>query len=104
MNSFRIPLSNAPSQEFSITLSGALYFINIRLNYRMQTWTLNLYDSDRQPLLYGIALVPGVDVLTPYNITNLGLLFAINLESPLEEIPTDDNFSDYGGLFYVQTV
>lgn len=104
MNRFRIPLSNAPSQEFSITLSGALYFLRFRLNHRMQLWTMDIFNDSKEPLAYGLVLVPGTDIAGPYRLGNLGLFFAINMEAPEKDLPVDNDFRDYGGLFYVESV
>lgn len=99
----RIPLSDAPDQEFSITLDGVLYFLRLRLNFRMQLWTMDIKSSEQAPLAYGLVLVPGTDLIQPYSLEGLTRFFAINLDTP-EDFLSVENLSVDGGLFYDQTI
>ena len=59
-----IPLS-ADNQIFSIQLAGQS--LRMRLLYRDSAgWVLDILNSNSQPLVNGIPLVTGVDLLAPY--------------------------------------
>ena len=93
----QIPLSDAVDQIQSIAIDGVLYNLRVRLNYRMQIWTLDILDSANTPILYGVLLVPGADIMLPYNIGLTGL-YAVNLNDVNAYLSTEE-LSQHGGLY-----
>lgn len=94
----QIPLSDAVDQKQSILLAGVLYNLRIRLNHRMQIWTLDISDANEAPILYGLLLLPGADVLLPYNVGLKGI-YAINLNDVNSTLSVDA-LSESGGLYF----
>lgn len=93
----QIPLSDAPDQLITITLKRVLYKVRVKLNYRMQLWTLDLLTRDDVPLVYGVPMVPGIDLLAPYNLELDGVI-AVNINDTNAYLSTEDLPSS-GGLF-----
>ncbi len=62
MATFEIPLSPTP-EVFSITLSGTQYSCRTNWNAIMGVWVLDLSTPEDVPVLEGIPLVAGIDLL-----------------------------------------
>ena len=79
-----IPLTSAPEQLFSISLSGTLYDIRVVYNTRQAIWSISIYDrTTSEALVEGVALLIGVNILNQYNlpITNLYMVDTKQLNS-----------------------
>ncbi len=79
-------------QSFSVQLDGALYRIRLRYNMRAGCRALDLADATATPLLSGIAVRLGVDLLAQYSDDRFppGKLFAMNWVDEYRE-PDRDN-------------
>ena len=65
-NYFKIPLNGSP-QKFKITLSGVDYWLTFRFaNTEEGGWFLQIADAAQSPIIDGIPLVTGVDLLAQY--------------------------------------
>lgn len=100
-NFFIIPLQAQP-QTFDIILSGVDY--TFTLNYRNVEnggWTLDIGDADDVPIVQGIPLVTGVDLLAKYSY--LGFVGALWMQTQTDPdaVPTFDNLGTDGLLYYV---
>lgn len=85
-----LPLSSDPAQSFTCQLDDVKYFIEARYNSRNGVWSLDLSDdATRVPILTGLALVLGVDLLEPYNL-GIGRLIAIDTEGRGRDATADD--------------
>lgn len=74
---YEIPTSPNP-QTFSITLSGTPYRFTLRWNAVAQLWSIDIADVNGTPILSGLLVVTGVDLLAPYEYLNFGgSLFAM---------------------------
>lgn len=98
---FQIPLAPTP-QRFGITLEGR----ELRLTTRFQNvaeggWTLDIADNQDAPILSGIPLVTGADLLEQYRYLGFkGRLFVQTLNDP-DAVPTFDNLGSEALLFWV---
>ncbi|MBY4832578.1 phage baseplate plug family protein [Burkholderia dolosa] len=91
MNVYEIPLS-ADVQAFKISLAGTMY--RLTLVYRGPAgWVLDIADASDNPLVSGIPLVTGVDLLAQYKHLGFqGRLWVQGAENP-DDVPT---FEDLG--------
>ncbi|MGL9724465.1 phage baseplate plug family protein [Sodalis sp. (in: enterobacteria)] len=65
-----IPLT-ATNQQFSITLSGTLW--QMRIIWRdVAGWVLDMLNASGDPVITGIPLIPGTDLLAQYGWLNPG--------------------------------
>lgn len=71
MTPYEIPLSPAP-QRLAITLSGGQYQLVVKWNVSAGVWVLDILDADENPILCGVPIVTGVDLLDQYEYLELG--------------------------------
>lgn len=71
-----IPLTSNPSQTFSMTLGGVNYNFRVIYNTRLKIWSMDLSAGNTR-LADGVALVQGIDILSPYNLA-LKNLYVLN--------------------------
>ena len=94
-----IPLTNAPSSIFEITLNDRVITMQTKFNVRgsgidntLPYWTINLTEGD-QPLAIGLALVLGADILRQLNL-GLGAIFMVDLTDTHTEATADSLGTD----------
>lgn len=98
MNTYEIPLSSDP-QTFIITLSGVDY--RLTLLYRSvggAGWVLDVADSSGNPLVGGIPLVTGVDLLGQFKHLGFGGGLWVQGAANPDDVPT---FADLGSGSHV---
>ena len=73
MREYIIPLTSTP-QKFNISLANKEYRITVRWNAAIEGgWWLDIATPDNyEPILSGIPIVTGVDLLGPYGYLNFG--------------------------------
>lgn len=102
-----IPQFNADETHTSQTVT--LDDVTVRLDtYTVRPrdgWALDLYDSDGVPLVQGIALVTGLDLLFPYRHLDVppGPLFVGYHEQPVAD-PAEPDFLERRASLYYQEV
>lgn len=103
---YEIPLSGTP-QVFNIALpmSGSALNTAYRLlfqyrNAPMGGWFMDIMDSNANPIICGIPLVPGVDLLAQYAYLNLGGAMLVYSDGVLEAPPTFDNLGSGGHVIW----
>lgn len=100
-NYFEVPLSPEP-QRFTITLGGFDYRLTVQ--YRKAGgagWMLDIADATNQPLISGLPLVTGVDLLGQYRHLQLGgRLWVQGAENP-DDVPTYGDLGIGSHVFWV---
>jgi hypothetical protein len=98
---FTVPLQSQP-QTMTIALSGVTY--TLALNYRnvdQGGWVLDIGDSNNVPIVQGLPLVTGANLLAQYAYLGfVGALWVQTLDDP-DAVPTFENLGSDGLLFYV---
>ncbi len=101
MNAYEIPLTPA-SQTFQTTIMGASYTLTVTWRQAAGLWFLDIADSSNNPLVNGVAMVTGVDLLGQYAFLNFVFkLYVISDVTP-DALPTYDNLG-IGSHLYVAT-
>lgn len=98
---FTIPLQAQP-QTFSIILSGVTY--NFTLLYRnvdMGGWCLDIADANNVPIVQGIPLVTGANLLAQYTYLGFVGTLWVQTQSDPDAVPTFANLGTDGLLYYV---
>lgn len=100
MANFEIPLTPTP-QRFSITLSGVQYRLSVVWrNADMGGWVLDIADANNNPIIHGIPLVTGTNLLEQYGYLGLGgVLWCQTTDSP-DAVPTFDNLGVDSHLYW----
>ncbi len=61
-----IPTSSDPHYVQTTSLDGTAYTLTFKWNRRAERWSLTLGTADGEPIIEGIALVTGCDLLKGY--------------------------------------
>ncbi|MCT4707339.1 hypothetical protein MUA04_02165 [Enterobacteriaceae bacterium H11S18] len=101
MSIAEIPLS-ADNQLFTLQLAGQQ--LRLRLIYRdVAGWVLDILDPDDLPIVSGIPLVPGVDLLAAYGSLGFsGGLWVVS-DDETQEYPSKTNLGYGSHLYFVTT-
>ena len=99
-------LDDSPIYEYSVSLEGNSYIIEIVYNERSQLYFMSLYDADRNPIVLGVGLVPGYPIMYDYALPNLTGFFLLIQKGelkaqPYKEFP--DKLKQYYSLVYTYT-
>ena len=82
-----LPFSGHPKESMDVVLEGRSLRIRSRFANLMETWTISIFDiagDEPVPLIEGIPVLIGADLLAPYAL-ELGGLFAEPNERPRED-------------------
>jgi uncharacterized protein DUF6983 len=98
---FQIPIPAPPLVE-TVTLSGTVYTLTLQYRNTLEGgWILDIGDSNNNPIVTGIPLVTGSNLLAQYAYLGfIGGLFVQTTSDP-DAVPTFDNLGTDGLLWYV---
>ncbi len=101
MADFKIPLGTGP-QTMRVALASITYKLTLRWRDADQAgWILDIEADDGTPLVYGIPLVTGIDLLGQYQHLGFGgALYAITT-GDAEAAPTFDSLGVTSFLYFV---
>jgi hypothetical protein len=97
---YEIPISPNP-QRFSISMAGAAY--NLRLIYIDAPdagWLLDIDDVNDNPLICGIPLVTGADLLAQYAYLGIGGQLFCTTDGDPSAVPTFANLGVTSHLYF----
>lgn len=100
MSTFEIPLISMP-QSFEIALGGVTYNLTLRWIDAGQFWVLDINDQNNVPIVNGIPLNTGGDLLEPYGYLNFGGQLQVTTDFDLNAPPTSANLGSQAHLFFV---
>lgn len=96
-------LDDSSIYEYSVSLEGNSYIIEMIYNERSSLYFMSLYDSNRNPIVLSAALVPGYPIMLDYTIPNLTGFFLLIQKGTLETEPYKefpDKLNQYYDLVY----
>jgi len=78
--------------EFRISLDGVFFTLAFRLNFRMNRWFMDVKDAEDIPLINGVPLLQGSDLIVRFKDAALpaGHFIIFNLENEAVEAGADD--------------
>lgn len=98
---YQIPITGTP-QSFGITLSGNDYVFEFYYANTIEGgWILNISDSLGNPMVNGIPLVTGVNLLAQYPYLNFGGGLWVQTPSNPSNTPTFTNLGTDSLLFWL---
>lgn len=98
---FEVPLS-PQAQKFSIALGVTSYNMTVTYNAAPQGgWVLDIADSNDAPILNGVPLVTGANLLAQYAYLNFGGSLIVQTDYDLNAVPTFKNLGVHGHLFFI---
>ena len=105
VNAFEIPLTPSTPQTFEVTLAGQTYNMTLRWNNCSLSagWILDIADESSNPIVSGIPLVTGADLLAQYPDKNFGGSLYVRSTPPLppDAPPTFDNLGQDSHLYFL---
>ncbi len=100
MTAYEIPLTPQP-QSFRIDLLGTEYKCTLGWCGPQEAWSLDIANSDGVPIIQGIPLVCGVDLLKQYEYLGLPGRLEVQDLADVDSPPTFDNLGVNSLLFLV---
>lgn len=97
---FEIPLQPTP-QTLAIQLGGSQYILAVYWNLVSLCWMLDIYDVNENPLLRGIPLVTGTDLLNPFEYAGIDGELVVQTDSDPNSVPTFQNLGSQGHLYFL---
>lgn len=97
-----LPITNEKyNYQFDIILDGKKYFFSFNYNIRVDSWFMDIADSNEVPIVQGLLLFLGLDLLDQYSDERLpqGNLFIVNNKEDFVEA-TEENFGVDVKLYY----
>ena len=99
MSVFLIPFVPAQPQSFQISLNSIVYILKVRWCDPAQCWILDLLDVSDNPILQGIPLITGTDLLSQYGYLGLQFSFVVQTNNDVNAVPTFANLGSQGNLY-----
>ena len=100
---FELPLSGS-DEQFNVSILGTEYTFIVQ--YRDEPyfcWMLDLLTNNGDPIVRGIPLVTGVDLLSPFSgALKLGFSLFVGTDGAPDSPPTEDNLGTLSHV-YVRT-
>jgi len=104
LTAYEIPLS-PQAQTFTISLNGTTY--TLTLIYRsvddIGGWVLDIGDASNNPLVQGIPLVTGCDLLRQYQYLGIGGGLWVLTDGDPSAVPTFSNLGSLAHVYFVVT-
>lgn len=98
---YEIPLSPSP-QVFSISLGGTEYRLTVKYQKAdMGGWFVDIADSTGDPIVNGIPLVTGCDLLAQYGHLGFAGELRVQTSNNPDAVPTWDNMGSQSHLYWV---
>lgn len=101
--SYVIPLV-PQNQEFYVSLNGTTYHLKVKWNSFQQSWSLYIEDDQQNPILSGVPLVTGCDLLEQFAYLGLGGAMVVQSSNNPDEVPDYTSLGSTGNLFFVVPV
>lgn len=100
MTAYEIPLT-PEAQTFAIALGAVTYNLTFYWNPASACWMLNLADSLNNPILMGIPVVTGLDLLAQYAYLGIAGAIVVQTDHNPLVVPTFTNLGLTGHVFFV---
>lgn len=85
----------------SISLLSIIYRLTLKWNQNSQCWILDITDVNSIPILTGIPLVTGADLLEQFEYLGIGGQLIAQTDNNIDAVPTFDNLGSTGHLYFV---
>jgi hypothetical protein len=97
---FEIPLSGV-SQSFQVTILNVAYAFTVQWRSAAALWFLDIADAAAKPILNGVPLVTGTDLLAQYAYLGFGFQLRVQSDVTPDALPTYENLGSGSHLYAV---
>jgi len=101
-SAFEIPTSPTP-QKFSVSLSGVTRELMLHWCAPAACWIVDIADETGAPILSGVPLITGADLLAQYAYLELAGAMLAQTDHDPDAVPTFANLGSTGHLFFAST-
>jgi hypothetical protein len=99
-NVFLVPFIPATPQSLQISINGVTYTMKVRFCVPANCWMLDLSDvSGNNPILQGIPLITGTDLLSQFAYLGLGFSLLVQSNNDPTAVPTFASLGLTGNLY-----
>lgn len=95
-----IPLQPAAA-SFAIDLSGAGYRMALHWCAPAACWMLDIADADGAPVVLGVPLVTGADLLAQYDYLGIRGALEVQSDSDTDKVPDFASLGGDGHLYFL---
>lgn len=100
---YQIPLQVGTPQKMSVALGGITYQLSfLYRNDPAGGWCVDIDDSSGNPILHGVPLVTGADLLAQYRHLGFTGKLVVQTTSNPDAVPTFSNLGSDGQVYWVQ--
>ena len=96
---FEIPFIPATPQSMTVTLNGFDYNLRTYWCGPANCWVLDIDDANSSPLIHGVPVITGANLLQQYQDLLPGQLLVISDHGPPGAVPTFDSLGATGHLY-----
>lgn len=100
MKAYEIPLTPGRNQTVSVVLLNATYRLTLQWREAAQTWFLDIADDAGNPLVQGLALVLGSNLLHQHQHLGIGGGLVVIFDTGTDA-PTFDNLGQSAHLLFI---
>ena len=95
-----IPLQPTP-QTLAVSLLNVTYNLGVWWNDdpAAQCWMLDISDAQGNPILLGVPMITGIDLLEQYEYLGLGFHLIVQTDNDVDAVPTFANLGSNGHLY-----
>lgn len=97
---FKIPTNGLP-QQFDVTLSTITNKMKMNWNPQAGTFILDILDKNQVPILSGLSLVTGSDLLSQFEYLGFSGSLLVQTSGAPDVLPTAENFGTLSNLYYL---
>jgi hypothetical protein len=101
---FEIPLTPGTPQLLRITIVNVVYNLSLKWCDPAQAWTLDILDVNSNPIVTGLQLVTGADLLEQLTYLVIGGQLVAQTDNQPYTVPTFQNLGVTGHLYFVPNV
>lgn len=95
-----IPLVPA-AQRFSVLLNEVTYIARVHWCDPSQCWVMDLADSNDVPILSGVPLITGADLLAQFAYLGIAGQMVVQTDTNVDAVPTYTNLGGTGHLYFL---
>ena len=95
-----LPFEPKSADNFTTELEGIGWQIYYRWNYTESAWYMDLSSVQTGDTVRGIKMVPGINILQPFALTELGWMYVVDTEGK-EANPDYDGWGDRYKVLYI---
>jgi hypothetical protein len=100
MQIYEIPLSPQP-QTFTVALGGTDYRLTFYWSTPANCWMLDLADANSNPMVQGIPVITGLDLLYQYKYLSVAGSLVVQTDYDTQAVPTFENLGVTGRVYFV---